>query len=185
MPRSELIHRTLALCLLLATSGATSASAEPVDRCDLPVPLTASFLLSLDQIPRAEPFDGSEACFWEVVEGGLPLVPEVLELIPEATITRHLVPLFGGSYAVGDIATAALMKIINVPLLELVIRLDPEASRECGFCAYWRFVRADPENRVVLRDGLREWFDENASNLVWRPNSYMPPGGIWELPAEP
>ena len=186
MSRSRLMHRTLLLWLLLATHSTTAASpAETTDSCEVPAPITAPFLLSLNQIPRAEPAEDPDGCFWELVRGGMPLVPELIELTFDATITRHLVPLFGGSYAVGDIATVALMQIAEMPVLDLVMSLDPDAPTECGFCAYWDFVRADPKHRLMLRAELHRWYEEHASQLQWKPNAYQPAGGIWGLPVKP
>lgn len=186
MSRSSLMDRIVLLWLMLVTCSTTAAfPVEPVDSCEVPAPVTASFLLSLNQIPRAEPAEDPDGCFWELVKEGRPLIPELLELTSDATITRHLVPLFGGSYAVGDIATVALMQIVEIPVLDLVMSLDPDAPTECGFCAYWNFVRADPERRVMLRDELRDWYDEHANQLAWKPNPYIPAGGIWGMPVNP
>jgi hypothetical protein len=66
----------------------------------------------------------------------------------------------------------------------MVVGLDSELPSHCGFCAYWHYVRAEPENRQRLRSSLRSWLDDNLHKLQWSPNPNHEASGRFELPTQ-
>lgn len=105
--------------------------------CDVPNPLTAAYLANLSAIPYSIETGDGDPCFWALVDNGLTIVPELLKLMEDPTMTGHRVPLFGGEYAVGDTALDLLGDIIlDTPVVELLAGLESEQFKTCGYCVY-------------------------------------------------
>jgi hypothetical protein len=133
-----------------------------------------------------------DAAFWAVVRDGLDALPLLVELLDDASPTRAVVPNFGGSYAVGDVALEAIEEIVHhIPTFELVgVTFDSE----CGGCAWWRFVRASPANRARVKKAVAAWLRNAKPKLVRSSSNGFenldcvdycthPAGGHYELPS--
>ena len=105
---------------------------------------------------------------WQIVRLGLEHVPTILELVDDGTDTGMTVCLFGGTYAVGDVAVAAFMSLVDdVPVALMAADGDQGAVDGMGFGIYWGFVRESGEHRHSMRRSLEEWFYANRSRLEW------------------
>lgn len=133
--------------------------------------------------------------FWEAVKGKLEVVPELIRLLRDTTLTEAPVPNFGGQYAVGDVAWSALQEIIHgMPEWgpKGVGLLGVEFDRHnCGYCAYWDHLREDPQNRIAFSKAVKRWYKRNRKDLIWVESQYFatcdgcrnhPNGGHFELP---
>ena len=175
----------MALFLLALLSPLGLLFAEAPERCELPRPISQEFLLGITEIPFGKDTDaGGDVCHWEIVSLGLPAIPELLPLVDDPTITPLLVPLFGGSYAVGDIALRLIGSIVNVPVVELIPSFDPGEFQACGFCVYWNFVRKSPSNWQALRHAVEDWYSTHLRDLKWRPVPQSRSGGWYEVHEE-
>lgn len=106
------------------------------------------------------------AVFWRVVQQKQMVIPDLINMLTDTTQTAATVPNFGGQYAAGDVAYAALKEIIHgVPTFKLLgVKFD---NNGCGYCAYWNHVRMDIRNRKKFQDKVRDWYDKNKTNLTW------------------
>lgn len=41
---------------------------------------------------------------------------------------------------------------------------------DCGFCAYWNYLRRDIRNRKGFQKAVRNWYKRNKQNLIWVPS---------------
>ncbi len=149
---------------VLLMFGVGSTSGARGQECEIPRPMTAHFLMTLEEIPQ---YGGGDPCFWEVVDFGLPVLSELTDLLDDPTITRHTVPLFGGRYAVGDIALRMIQIIVLLPVVDLLPNEDPESFDNCGYCVYWKFVREKPANREALKANIEKWISDHFADLRW------------------
>ncbi|WP_324027842.1 hypothetical protein QSV08_07815 [Maribacter sp. BPC-D8] len=108
--------------------------------------------------------------FWNVVKLKEKGIPFLIEKLNDSTETNAGVVLFGGNYAVADIAYVALEEIIHgIPTFELLgTKFDQEG---CGYCEYWYFLRKDYQNRQNFKLAVKNWFDKNKKDLVWVSNN--------------
>ncbi len=102
----------------------------------------------------------SEGCgdrfFWKAVTEGKKMVPSLINKLADTTLTKAPVPNFGGYYTVADVAYSAMQQIIaNIPTFDLLgVAYD---SSECGYCAYWNYLRADFDHRKDFQKEVRKW----------------------------
>lgn len=133
-----------------------------------------------------------DSLYWEAVSGKLEILPQLIRLIGDTTATAASVPNFGGQYRVGDVAWSAVQEIIHgLPIWEL---LGVEFDRHnCGYCAYWNHLRADPKNRIAFSKAVKRWYKKHRKNLIWVKSQRFetcdgcrnhPNGGHWELRKE-
>jgi hypothetical protein len=151
----------------------------------LPRPMTAEYLAHIRNIPFSFELDPVCPEYRAIVDLGLPVVPELIDLLDTPTDTGHLVPLTGGTYAVGDVAMTAISDIIrDVPWLSFITRADDPKIDEIGFGVYWNYVRASVVNRQALKKRAKAWYDQNRSRLVWQSIPNIPSGGVYVLPGK-
>ena len=170
----------IVLPLLLVAAPALTAEPEPCRTID------AACLASFSMERRGPEMEVIDPGYLALVARGLNVVPDLLDLLDDATQTDQPVPLFAGKWAVGDIAHRALYDIVpDLPWLELVTgRTDPENDSRyltCGFCAYWERVRESPANRTALQAKARTWFRENRDQLRWKAEPDRPTKGAYVL----
>ena len=145
------------------------------------MPLTAEDLSSIERIPFGKEGAGSPE-FHTIIREGLTILPELADLLDNDTPTQNRVPLWGGFYAVGDVAMSAISDIVMVPWLEFITTPDDPRIEAIGFGVYWTFVRESPENRAQIKSKFLNWYRENEKQLVWRSIPNIMDGGIYELP---
>ena len=118
---------------------------------------------------------GGDGCgdprFWSVVRDGKEAIPYLLDALQDPTPTEASVPNIGGVYAVGDVALTALGEIVHGIPISALTGVAP--SQDCGTCAWWRFVRADPANRRVVKAKVMNWIKKHEPNLVWRDDGFL------------
>ena len=110
--------------------------------------------------------DCGDKIFWDVVRQKQIVIPLLIEKLSDTTNTLATVNVFGGRWAVGDIAFAALEELIKgVPTFELLgVRFDKSG---CGYCAYWDQVRESLDNRTRFQSAFHKWYETNKHKLVW------------------
>ena len=168
-----------ALVSILLLSAPATAGQQPAP-CNA---VTAKCLASLSMEPSGPEMAVSDPVYLKIVSRGLAVVPELAALLDNHTATPQPVPLFGGTWAVGDIAMSALSDIVHdVPWLSFVSEDARKAGLNCGFCVYWKYVRASRQNRTVLASRFRAWYSLHASHLTWKPNPHTRTGGAYVLP---
>jgi hypothetical protein len=120
--------------------------------------------------------------YYAIVGHGLTVVPDLAELLSNATPTTINVPLVSGVYAIGDIAMSLISSIIsNVPWLSFVTDSGDPEIEAIGFGVYWQHVRAAEENRQALREKFLSWFTSHEHLLVWQPQPKMKTGAWYRL----
>lgn len=154
-----------------------------VKPCRLP---SADCLARFSMEPKGPEMSVVDPDYLALVARGLSVVPELADQLEDSTPTPQMVPLFGGTWAVGDVAMAAISDIIrDVPWLEFVTgRPDPDnvpIVQSCGFCAYWDYVRATPANRRTLRGEFARWYKQHRDELVWKSVPALPTLGYFEV----
>jgi hypothetical protein len=109
--------------------------------------------------------------FWRAVQGKAAIIPLLIRKLRDTTITEATVPNFGGNYAVGDVAWSALQEIVHglpgwgpIGIGLLGVEFD---RHNCGSCAYWNHLRADPKNRVAFSKSVKKWYRRHRKELVW------------------
>ena len=169
--------------LLVLFALATAPPAPSADDVLLPKPITAEYLASIDQIPFGKIGAAASPEYQAILNQGLGIIPELAALLDNPTPTTKRVPLFGGFYAVGDIALSAISNIVMaVPWLEFITSPEDPRIKEIGFTVYYDYVRASPLNRVHFKKKFLEWFSQNENSLVWRSIPDIPTGGVYDLP---
>src|SRR5262245_44855101 len=76
-------------------------------------PVTAACLASLSMDPSGPEMEIADPRYLEIVARGQAAIPELQALLANATPTDQVVPLFGGTWAIGDIAMSVLSDIIR------------------------------------------------------------------------
>jgi hypothetical protein len=179
---------TLRKFLLISTllgGAATHFRAWAGQDVTVPRPVTAEFLAHVREVPFYFEHDPGSPQYLAIVNLGLPVVPELIDLLDRAAYTDHRVPLTGGNYAIGDIAMMAISDIVrDVPWLTFITGPDDPEITEIGFGVYWEYVRASRANRQALKKRTQAWYDQNRSRLIWHSNPDIPSGGIYVLPDE-
>jgi len=165
---------------ILAVSPLLGSKPDP---CRVP---DAACLVRLSMDPSGPNLQVGDPTYLTLARRGMAIVPALIDLVDDPTYTDQRVPLFGGNWAVGDIAHSLLSDIApDIPWLELVTgRSDPEndhAYRSCGYCAYWNYVRESPAHRVELRKSVSAWFARNRERLHWKSDPQRLTGGAFVL----
>jgi hypothetical protein len=160
------------------------ATGNVEEACALQKPVTAEYLASLSAIPFSIETGDGDPCYWAIVAKGLAVVPELVDLLADPMPTQHSVPLFGGEYAVGDIALNLLGDIVDVPVVELLGLQDSEQFKTSGYYVYWEYVRASLENRRSLSDKIGKWLAKKQSELRWSPLLGTRTGGVFRASGE-
>jgi hypothetical protein len=178
-----MIRRIVVTCavIILASTGV----ADPPSLLESE-PITASlirdWILHLESMPCGRAYEVCDPNLWQIVRLGLEHVPTILELVDDDTDTEMLVCLFGGNYAVGDVAVISFLRIIqSVPVALMAAGGDQEAFDRIGFGTYWQFVRESQDNRDSMRRFLEEWFASNRSRLEWVRLHESPAGGYYQV----
>lgn len=172
---------TLPALVLLFVAVGPSVAAELVPQCK---PVTAACLSSLSMEPWGPEMEVGDPRYLEIVSRGLGAMPELIALLEDDTPTSQLVPLFGGTWAVGDIAMSAISDTVRgIPWTMFVPEEARQVSEWCGFCAYWNYVRACKQNRVSLMERFAEWYSQHAVELVWEANPRLLTKGRYVLNA--
>ena len=126
------------------------ASEDRPDPCN---PVTAECLahISMEESgPEMEPIDPK---YLSVVSRGLAVVPDLGRLLSDSTVTQERVALFGGQWAIGDIAMSAISNIISgVPWVEFIGQDAVKQFDSRGFFVYWEYVRESSSHRQVMRE---------------------------------
>lgn len=149
-------------------------------------PITASsvrdWILHLESMPCGRAYAGGDPRLWQVVRLGVEHVPTILELVDDDADTEMNVCLFGGTYAVGDVAVVAFLRIVRgAPIALFAAGEDQAAVDRIGFGVYWQFVRESQENRDAMRLFLEGWFAENRLRLGWVRLQESPAGGYYSV----
>ena len=172
--------RTLAILASVLLLNAPATAAQPGGSC---TPVTAKCLASLSMEPVGPEMEIADPLYLRIVARGLAAVPELAALLEDPTATAQPVPLFGGTWAVGDIARCALSDILrDAPWLSFVSPGARKAGKDCGFCAYWQYVRASRRNRATLARHFRAWYSLHRTTLTWKPSPHSLTGGSFVLP---
>ncbi len=127
--------------------------------------------------------------YWEVVKLGDDGIELLIDKLDDATPTTASVPIFGGHYAIADIAFTALNEIIHdIPTFELLgVPFDQSG---CGYCAYWNHLNKSVVNRQNFKKAVKSWYHRNKSHLVWIESQHFvtcdchgdhPNGGHYEM----
>ena len=128
----KLWHLLLACTLLAASAAPFRVWAGP--DIGVPRPLTLEFLSTIREVPYYFEHDPGCPEYRAVINLGLPVVPELIDLLDSSVYTSHRVPLTGGNYAVGDIAMTAISDIIrDVPWLTFITKPDDPEIEQVGF----------------------------------------------------
>ncbi|HLP13611.1 MAG TPA: hypothetical protein VK177_16880 [Flavobacteriales bacterium] len=108
----------------------------------------------------------SLSLFWRIASMKELAIPTLIQKISDTTRTNILIPHFGGTYRVGDIAFRILEElIIKIPKYKLLgAKFDKNG---CGDCAYWNAINGY-ENRKKFEVNLQKWYDKNKSRFVWK-----------------
>jgi hypothetical protein len=152
-------------------------------------PINADTLCHITEIPYGDTpgmYDNIEPEFVGIVQQGTAAIPFLIDLLDDPTPTEVVVPLFGGYYAIGDIAMALISEIILNAPFSLFVE-DPEGKKAaiCGFCIYWDFVRDSVKNRTEVKNKTAEWYHKIKSELKWVPFADMPGSGYYLAPEVP
>ena len=90
-------------------------------------------------------------------------IPALIKRLSDPTPTEDIVPYVGGYYAVGDEALWGLVEVIpHLPYRSFVGEPQQSEWEAIGVGAYYKYVRADPRNRVGLQQAVRAWI-QNAT----------------------
>lgn len=117
----------------------------------------------INELPYIPELSG-DSIYWEVVKGGLDIVPCLIQIISDSSVTNIPVPNFGGYYTLGDIAYFCITDIIKrIPTKTFVLK----EAEENGFWYYWKFMREKQVNRIKFQHNVNIWYKENKNNLVW------------------
>lgn len=144
--------------------------------------VTAQCLAHLSMAPAGPEMQIADPRYLDIVARALEVVPELAALVEDGTPTSQRVPLFGGVYAIGDIAHAILSDIIRaIPWLEFVPGNTDEKFRTCGYCVYWDYARGSAENRRNLKRSFEFWYSQHASELVWKPHPELLTKGYYAI----
>jgi len=116
-------------------------------------------------ITKLSSYCGDEI-FWQVVKQKQDIIPFLIDKLSDTTQTTAIVPNFGGTYSVADVAFVALEEIIDgIPTFELLgVKFDENA---CGYCSYWSHLRKNRKNRKKFQTNVLKWYAKNKPNLVW------------------
>lgn len=141
---------------------------------------------SIGEMPYYPEWKSGDPVYWDIVRSGKPTIKFLIQIVDDSSDTSIDVPLFGGTYTVGDIAVHALLDIVHdLPVLELVNDLrkaqNVQACKNNGFGCYWNFVRDNNENRKQLQQAIKNWLRKNEKRLVWKEKEEHPAGGWWIL----
>lgn len=130
--------------------------------------------------------------YWNVVRLHTSVIELLIDKLDDSTTTSAVVPIFGYSYTVADIAYTALEELIhNIPTFDLLG--VPFDTAGCGGCSYWQHLNAAYSNRQKFKAAVRVWYLTNKNNLVWIENDNFatcdchgkhPNGGHYELQVE-
>lgn len=139
-----------------------------------------SILHRINDMTR-NPENSEDSLFWVLVKRGIEIVPDLIDIIDDATETD--IP-FGGwpyNYTIGDIAHSVLWKIIPGLPRARIIRNKKDFPRDERHGFYFPvFERLDVENRTYLKTGLHSWFIENQQNFAWVADTSRYTGGSYE-----
>ncbi|WP_289661938.1 carboxypeptidase-like regulatory domain-containing protein [Flavobacterium panacagri] len=126
--------------------------------------LLVSEIKDIKEIPYIQ--NCNDEIFWNLVKQGKKNIPDLINKLTDKTVLKEVyVPMFGGEYTVADASLVILNeKIKGIPIFELI---GQKFSEECGYCAYWYYVREKTENRIHLQNNLKKWYEENENKLVW------------------
>lgn len=146
---------------------------------------TVEDIKNIQSIPYIE--NCNDSIFWNLVKQGKKNIPDLIDKLTDETVLKEVfVPMFGGEYTVADASLVILQeKIKGIPVFDLI---GKKISKDCGYCAYWYFVREKKKNRILLQKNLRKWYSENEKNLIWveSPHSltgdcFSPANGHYEI----
>jgi hypothetical protein len=172
--------RSLTIAFIAAV---TISAAAREDNVTLNVPITFDTLCKITEIPYGDTpgmYDDVQPEFVSIVQQGTAAIPFLIEYLDDPTPTDVVVPLFGGYYAIGDIAMALISEIIlNTPFSLFIEDPGGKKAANCGFCVYWDFVRESVKNRTIVKNKTTEWYNRNKSHLKWVPSANMPAGGYY------
>lgn len=133
-------------------------------------------ILNISEMPVKN--DGDEE-FWNLVKQGEKIIDSLIVLIDNEKITSAHVYLFGGYYTVGDIAVMTLLKITpDLPLISMFSDTSGNHYKTIGFGVYWQYVREKSENRIALKEKIREWYNLH-SQLHWVKEKGSRAGGYY------
>jgi hypothetical protein len=127
--------------------------------------------------------------FWSIVTEKKDAVPYLINELIDTTYTSATVALFGGQWTAADIAYNALGEIIKgIPTFDLLC--VPFDKAGCGYCTYWKHLRANYKNRLEFKKKVSKWYSTNEKNLIWVESKEVltcdcsfihPNGGHYEL----
>lgn len=107
-----------------------------------------------------------DSIFWNVVQLKEKAIEPLIDRLDDTTRSKAFVPNFGGYWTVGDISYVALQEIIHdIPTFDLLpVEFDENG---CGYCAYWKHLRAGPKNRKQFQKEVRMWYRQYREKIVW------------------
>ena len=172
--------RTIIIVVIAAVTISISARENNIT---INVPINFDTLCKITEIPYGDTpgmYDDIQPEFVGIVQQGTTAIPFLIDFLDDPTPTDVIVPLFGGYYAIGDIAMALISEIIlNTPFSLFIDDPGGKKAAICGFCVYWDFVRESVKNRTVIKIKTAEWYQRNKANLKWVPSVDMPAGGYY------
>lgn len=105
--------------------------------------------------------------FWNLIRYKKAIVPDLISLIDDTTLTKANVKNYGGSYRVGDIAIYALGEIIHdLNVMEFITNWEKFDSTVSVY-NYYLFTRETYANRIKLKRMVEEWYQKNEQGLIW------------------
>ena len=123
-------------------------------------------LLKIKEMPYYPPYTG-DAEYWELVKKGLIIIPDLISLMDDTTLTEAVVPNFGGNYSIADKAYSVICDIIDgIPTLDF-IPTEKNEFNKLGFYIYWNYVRESIDNRIKFQNSFKDWYQLNKNNMVW------------------
>jgi hypothetical protein len=145
-------------------------------------PVTGRCLASLSMEPSGPEMEVADPRYLDIVARGQAVMPELIPLLSDSTPTSQLVPLFGGTWAVGDIAMSAIFDIIHdVPWMSFTSQQTRDSFEQCGFCGYWQYVRDSQRNRRALRGRFSNWYVQHVGEMTWEAHPELLSKGYYVL----
>ncbi|MDX2246336.1 MAG: hypothetical protein SF052_06155 [Bacteroidia bacterium] len=122
----------------------------------------------IEEVPYMPPLSG-DGRYWKIVKKGKRIIPLLISLLDDTTMTNAHVRFWGGDYTVGDISLALFEEIIaNFKVNDFILHHDPQYDCPLNITSvYWCFVRSAPLNRTLLKQWVQAGYASYADSLIW------------------
>jgi len=132
-----------------------------------------STLYQIEKIPYLPELSG-DSLYWVLAMKGLEIVPDLIGMIDDTTVTNVPLENIPSDHTIGDIAVSVLGEILHGTFytIEDIIKnkkgFQLDNVTGSPYVYYFDFVRNNSkENRVYLKTELYKWFIKNETNFVW------------------